>query len=227
MTEPILQPQIPRTSQSNNLGATDEARRVYTPQPTREAWLLLAIDHLRPTFSAIARQLPIGTRVSVGHPLGSRRAIGQCFPSRAAVDGRHQVFISPRLDDPIEVLAVLIHELVHVVDDCRSGHRGQFSSIAKALGLVGPMTSTSASPQLEARLQRLAVRLGTYPHAALGIASGAKSKQTTRMVKVVCPDCGYLARTTRYWIDLKGAPWCPEGRQMVETCPKSKTLLVQ
>lgn len=33
--------------------------------------------------------------------------------------------------------------------------------------------------------------------------------QTTRMLKCVCGKCGYTARTTRKWIDLKGAPLCP------------------
>ena len=193
----------------------DDHQRVYTLQPTREAWLLRSIEWLSPAFAAIGRPLPQGIRVSVGHPLTSR-ADGQCFPSRDAADRRSQVFISPRIDEPVEVLAVLLHELVHVSDDCRSGHRGQFARTAKALGLVGPMTSTTASPELKASLRKLATILGTYPHAALVSSREAKPTQSTRMVKVTCPACGYLARTTRYWLDLMGPPWCPDGQQMIE-----------
>jgi hypothetical protein len=35
-------------------------------------------------------------------------------------------------------------------------------------------------------------------------------KQTTRLIKCECAECGYLARVTRLWLDTKGAPQCPE-----------------
>lgn len=44
----------------------------------------------------------------------------------------------------------------------------------------------------------------------------AKKKQTTRMVKVVCAGCGYVARTTHKWLDEAGAPICPCNQEPME-----------
>jgi hypothetical protein len=50
------------------------------------------------------------------------------------------------------VLRTLTHELVHVSDDCASGHRGTVATRAKALGMVGSMTSSEAGPVLTSQL---------------------------------------------------------------------------
>ena len=64
------------------------------------------------------------------------------------------------------MLRTLAHELVHVSDDCASGHRGTFAARAKALGLVGQMTSSEAGPVLTAELCTLAAVLGGVPARA-------------------------------------------------------------
>lgn len=192
------------------------ARRVYTPFDTRESWLTSGIERLRRDFEQVGESLASGVRVSVGFPRGRRSAIGQCFSTTASTDGTNHVFISPVLEKPVETLAVLCHELVHVVDDCRSGHRGNFVRIARALGLVGPMRATQPSAGLVARLSRMANELGPYPHRALAPRQGNGAQpDSTRMLKVICPACGYLLRTTRYWLEAKGTPVCPDGTRMV------------
>lgn len=42
-----------------------------------------------------------------------------------------------------------------------------------------------------------------------------KVKQSSRMLKCECPTCGYVARTTRYWIKERGTPACPDHGAMV------------
>ena len=49
------------------------------------------------------------------------------------------IFISPSLDDPVEVLDTLVHELAHAVDDCEHKHGKEFAEIAKLVGLEGDM----------------------------------------------------------------------------------------
>lgn len=39
-------------------------------------------------------------------------------------------------------------------------------------------------------------------------------KQSTRMLKVHCPECGYTVRTTQKWLDV-GPPLCPQHAAMV------------
>lgn len=46
------------------------------------------------------------------------------------------------------------------------------------------------------------------------IISNAPKKQTTRLLKVTCTECGYPARVTRKWLDDKGPPHCPDHGQM-------------
>lgn len=209
-----------------------------TRYATREEWLVAAVDALRPLYEEVGETLPT-VRVSVGWPGGrgnKSRVIGQCWAKVAADDRINQLFISPVLDDATRVLDVLIHELIHAIDDCQSGHRGRFAAIAKAVGLTGPMTATVASDVLRARLDGIAATLGAYPHAKMlnpadvpeaplpptpgaptpRISSGPR-KQGTRMLKVHCPDSGYTIRMTRKWIDDLGTPKCPcHDRAMVE-----------
>jgi hypothetical protein len=204
---------------------------------TREEWLVAAIDAMRPWFTSIGADLPRSVRVSVGFTIGtaSENALtrGVTYTRAASTDDTNHVFVSPELGDAAEVLRTLLHELVHVCDDCASGHRGAFAHRAKALGLVGSMTSSQAGPVLTAELCTLAAVLGEYPHAPMQVtrAAGRRPRvgaptpvggsggsvsggsgprpQGTRNVKIVCLACGNTARTTRKWIDAGLTPLCP------------------
>lgn len=191
---------------------------VYT---TREEWLTAAVREFRGLFKSAAGVDIPAVRVSVGWPGGrgdKSNVIGQCWSGTAAADGVAQIFITPRLADPARVLDVLAHELVHAVDGNQSGHRGEFARIAKAVGLEGPMTATVAGDAFKAEAAAIIGTIGDYPHAALSDADDAAEgpkKQGTRMIKVVCPESGYVLRTTRKWLAEYGAPFCPCHREMM------------
>lgn len=192
---------------------------------TREEWLTAAVEYLNiHVFDPREVYLP-PIRLSVGWPGGrgpKGNVIGQCWKRRVASDKVNQIFVSPTVGDAVRVLDVLVHEIIHAVDDCNSGHRGAFAKIAKGCGLEGPMTATVAGDALRAKLEMILAALGTYPHATLGgtpddSAEGPK-KQGTRMRKVECAaGSGYLVRMTRVWIDTYGTPTCPcHGLEMEE-----------
>lgn len=181
------------------------------PTTTREEWLMSAVGALTPLFEEVGEAVP-AVRVSVGWPGGrgnKNSVIGQCWNKAAAADEVAQIFISPVLEDGLRVLDVLAHELVHAIDENKSGHKGNFARIAKAIGLEGKMTATVAGEALKERLTEVIDDLGAYPHAALSPALAGGKKQTTRMLKVECPESGYIARTTAKWLDAYGAPKCP------------------
>jgi hypothetical protein len=187
------------------------------PAATREEWLLAAIDHLRPAFASHRATLPAAMQVSVGFPsvraLSQRSPrIGECWPPEASLDGLHHLFVSPLLTQPLPILATLVHELVHAAVGTRARHGAPFRRLAVALGLAGRMTATVAGPILEAQLRELAHRLGAFPHAGL-LPDPHRRKQGTRLRKIVCPQCGYTARTTAKWI-AAGLPTCPCGAPM-------------
>lgn len=188
--------------------------------PSREEWLGRMVDALRPTFAELGHPLPERIRVSCGWPSrsalsGKARRIGEAWSHRCSGDGAHETFLSPTLADPIEVGAVLVHELVHHAVGVENGHKGPFRACALAVGLTGPMRATTAGDALGERLHALAEELGPYPHAALNGGAGTK-KQTTRMLKVTCTDCGCIVRMTRQWLDDTGAPTCACGGTMAE-----------
>lgn len=183
---------------------------------TREEWLIQAAGRLAESGLFQASLPPV--QVSIGWPLrkatGRNKAIGQCFATIAARDGKAHIFVSPVLEDPIEVLETLVHELVHAVVGVKCGHRGAFTRLIRAIGLEGKPTATHAGPDLRVKLEALASELGPFPHGSLSALERMK-KQGTRMLKLTCPNCGYLVRTTRQWIE-HGLPRCPCGSQFEE-----------
>jgi hypothetical protein len=95
----------------------------------------------------------------------------------------HNLFISPALQNPIEVLETLAHELIHVTAGPKVAHKGAFVKIVKAIGFKAPWRSTPATPELIGRLNALLMNLGPYPHAA--IDNSGRKKQGTRMINLL------------------------------------------
>jgi hypothetical protein len=188
--------------------------------PSREEWLGRMVEALRPTFAEHGHPLPERIRVSCGWPSrsalsGKAKRIGEAWSHRCSADGAHETFLSPVLADPVEVGAVLVHELVHHAVGVEAGHKGPFRTLAVAVGLTGPMRATVAGEALQGRLHAIAEALGPYPHAALSGGEGRK-KQTTRMLKVACAECGCIVRMTRQWLEEVGTPTCGCGGAMQE-----------
>lgn len=186
---------------------------------TREDWLLQLTDALRPMFKQINAELPEKIRVSVGWPSTKatsmkHRAIGQCWSRSRSADKVNQIFISPCLSDATRVAGVHVHELVHAWDDCAHGHKGPFREKAKALGLVGKMTATTESDELKAKLGLILAALPAYPQGAIDFTN--VPKQSTRLLKIVCVECGAILRGTRKVIDEVGLPTCACGGDFEE-----------
>ena len=74
------------------------------------------------------------------------------------------------------------------------------------------MTATVAGEAFKQATQALLVKLGEYPHASM--KRGEKKKQTTRMVKLECGDCGFICRASRSAIEASGEPTCGCGGEM-------------
>lgn len=202
---------------------------------TREQWLEAAVKLLKAkvfkglTYEKKGEPEPIAVtipevRVSVGWPGGrgpKAKTIGQCWKSHVAADKVIQVFISPVVSKPDEVLAVLTHELIHASDDGASGHRGHFSKVAKKIGFTGKMTETVPGEELKELLKPLAAQLGTYPHGALRQESKPIVQKTYMLKLSASPDCvdcdpAYKIRMTQKWLEEAGAPLCPHGIEMEE-----------
>jgi hypothetical protein len=176
----------------------------------RESWLHQAVHALHPVFRAAGHVLP-PVRVSCGFASTGLRSnhIGQCWSRATAPDGINQIFISPVLVDPIEVLDTLVHELVHAVDDCQHHHGPAFKKIALSVGLKGPMRSASAGPALLERLQQISRAMGTYPHAELRMRR--RLRPPVPRPRARCPRCEYTVPMLRQFLGM-GPPLCPVHR---------------
>lgn len=201
------------------VGDTDLAKK----HATREQWLSAAVVALREGIFAPDHTVP-EVRVSVGWPGGrgpKQNRIGECWQPDSSADGIGQIFISPVLSDPVEVLATLTHELVHAINhkDGDNGHRAPFKRIAESVGLEGKMASTHAGEALAEKLEAIGNMLGKYPHAAISLESKPKVQRTymIRVKPVHCDECDpdYVIRMTQRWID-EGMPLCPHGTKMEE-----------
>lgn len=182
---------------------------------TREAWLGHGVQLLRnKLFQPLGFKIPEELRISVGFPKGGRGLIGQCWSPAASGDGKAEIFVHPIIEDPVKVLDIVTHEVVHAINHRNgdSGHGKAFKDIAVTVGLEGKMTATTAGPELVKTLARFATLMGPYPHKALTPGEGAK-KQGTRLLKGLCPGCGYTIRLTAKWADL-GLPTCVCGEEM-------------
>lgn len=190
---------------------------------TRESWLNAAADVIRKNFAdefgqhfqtAGAMHLD-NLLVSAGFPskMGLTNRIGECWRAEASGDKtQHHIFINPRLEDPIEVVATLAHEMVHAADNGENGHKGPFTKMVRAMGLEGKPTATFAGEDFKAFVEKVLVEVGEYPHVKL-VSVAAPKKQTTRMLKVEAKCCGYTVRTTQKWLEI-GSPMCPCGNEM-------------
>lgn len=190
---------------------------------TREAWLMSAVEQLRPLLEEAGGKLPEKIRISTGW---SKRAksgsVGWCWVSTVAGDKVNNVFISPELDDSAAVLSVVLHELIHVADDCEHGHTGAFRTMWKAVGFEGKATGHTVGEELKDELDALVCILGDYPHKKMDLkGEGVKTgyvKQAARQIKYTCetnPD--NKVRISRGNVAKYGAPLCAcHQEEMVE-----------
>jgi hypothetical protein len=177
----------------------------------REDWLSAAVSELRPFFDAVGAPLPANVRVTCGFPSNAKRsgAIGECWADTASADQTFEVLISPVLDDPLRVFDVLVHELCHATAGAMN-HGVNFQRVAAAMHLeatsVKGWKATARAASFVPTFGSIIESLGDYPHAALTMSN--RKVQTTRMLKAVCPSCGYTVRLTAKWAAL-GLPSCP------------------
>lgn len=190
---------------------------------TREQWLEKLIRKLVKEFDLDVD--PENVAVSIGFPSKGIRgkAIGECWHSEAATDGRRHILIHPRLT-PEDIMHVLLHELIHASLPPTAKHGKPFKDVAVRCGLTGKMTATVPGEECKARLAKILASVEEFPRGRLTPTgqSTAGPKQTTRMLKVVCPKgCGedgdvYTLRMTRKWLDAMGAPYCPDCQCQME-----------
>lgn len=147
-----------------------EALHGVRPARSREEWLAEAVRAM--DAEVLAKhphgRMPAEWRVSVGEP--QRKVIGRAWT------GGH-IFVMATLEEPVQVLGVLLHEMIHQAVGLKHKHKGPFAQLARAVGLQGRLTATHVAEgsELHEYLSKLAMRLGPYDHKAMACTRRAGS----------------------------------------------------
>jgi len=158
------------------------------PIRNREAWLQNALVELSPLVNKASYGMPL-VQVSCGWPAtrpfsSKKRSVGECWHRDMVKQDAAHIFISPFLDDGLEVLGVLLHELGHAVLSAKTGHRSAFKRYCADVGLDGKPTATVIGATLEPQLKSVLKVIGDYPHQSIDKVT--RKKQTTRLRLYMC-----------------------------------------
>jgi len=177
-----------------------------TTQTMREAWLQSAVAEVRDLFAASGSPLPAKIRVACGFPPSYNRtkAVSQCWLDTASADKTVEICVAPTLAQPVDVLAALLRALCRAVP---GGYSGKSASYQAALSACA-LDKKGRMPQFNKEWGEMLASLGAYPHAELVVPQSAT--QGTRQIKLICPTCGYILRTSAKWI-ATGLPQCHDG----------------
>lgn len=170
---------------------------------TREEYLNQIIKAARPMFRLNGKTLPRKIRAAVSLPQGRSKAIGLCWSSQNAEDGAREIWVSATIDDPMRVADVMVHELCHAALPDGTKHGPEFVALARAMQLEGKPTSTHGGFEFQKTWKPILRGIGKYPGRKF-TASEAAPKQSTRLIKAECDDCGFVFRTTRKWVEGLG-----------------------
>lgn len=156
---------------------------------TRESWLSKASD-IMVAYIQQYTDIPIPKfYLSVGFPKGKSTTVGQCWSGRLSEDGLPHIFISPVKDDPIDILSILGHEIIHTVYP-NAGHRIEFSRLAAKCGYVKPWVGHLVNDEYAKYLQTVADELGEYEHSKLTLP--IRGSKGSRLRKYVCNVCNVI-----------------------------------
>jgi len=168
---------------------------------TREEWLSRSLPALKSIILSAGGPDFAAPLISIGFPSRNalskhKQRIGECWSKRCTDTGQPTIMVSPVIENVVEVLATLLHELVHASVGAECGHRGAFKRVATAAGLVGKMTATAASPTLAQALHDIAESIGSFPHVKLNAQAieDERKKQKTRMRLYECNKCNQKIR---------------------------------
>jgi hypothetical protein len=187
----------------------------------REAWLSACVEQCRDLlFKPRDLWLPTALRISAG--LCPGKAIGVCMDPECAADEGTEIFVDPKLTDAIEIIAVVVHELVHASVGLEWKHKGKFVEVIRDLGLAGKPTATYIEPgsELYHTANGIAVKLGPYPGVQLTRKPKEQKKKHAWISYISANNPEYIVRANSNTVAEYGPPKDPDGNPMVPKDPE-------
>lgn len=178
----------------------------------REGWLTEVARRMEPLFSGWALapyRITCGWPCRGGLAVG-KRVLGECHALEASGGKVHEIFISPTMDDPVQVAGVSCHELAHVAAGVKAGHGPRFVKVCRHVGLNRDRpTSAAPDDRLTETIMRIVEAVGPYPHIA--VSPVLKRSKSTTQVSLRCPSCACTVRISPSWVKRSGRPVCGCG----------------
>ena len=191
----------------------------------RETWLNLGAKEIKKLFKKQGYDLVLtDVRITCSFPTSGAqngkqggKTIGQCL---FVYNSKSEILVSPALEDSVEVLQVLTHELIHSHCGADEGHGRKFGKIARALDLQGKLTATIAGKIFIQEAKKIIKKIGKYPHEKFETSAGKKQKP--RLIKATC-DSGFGGCDSTWYASRK--QWSNGlGKCDVIGCEGTKTI---
>ena len=184
----------------------------------REAWLTELAAQVKPLFKGLAMS---PYRITCGWPSSGglalkNKVIGECHSNKSSTDGVYELFISPTIDQPLQVGGVVCHEMAHISAGTEAKHGRKFVSVCKHVGLTkGKPTSIMPGDKLNEKLSKMIEKLGAYPHKAMNPYKLKPIKEKTQ-VRLYCQnkdgcDCSVVISVKL--LEECGLPTCRCGSE--------------
>lgn len=186
----------------------------------REEWLTELGEMINPLFSPwVLRPY----RLTCGWPSSGglspkKRTVGQCHGSRGVDNSdTFEIFISPLLDDSLEVGGTVCHEIAHVAAGLKARHGEYFQRVCRYVGITkGKPTSAMPGSKLNDKLSKYVEQLGPYPHVKIQPQMKLKENNRPKMLKLEC-SCGCKVNMSEKWFIQSGCPTCGCGKPFIKS----------
>ena len=212
---------------------------MVTAIKTREQWLIdIKNDVEVSVFNKHGYKLPKKINLTVSEPKGRKsnakggKVIGQCLATELSTGGFNEIYITPdndgqTVENSVKVIGIVIHELIHAYDNCKSGHKNKqvedsnkepFVKVMNTIGLTGKPTATviEEKSELDKLARKLIKKFGKFPH--FEVKENPK-KQGTRLIKISCSNCAMILRGSQTVIDAGIFNICP-------SCEAEESLII-
>ncbi|MCG8450025.1 MAG: hypothetical protein MI725_10670 [Pirellulales bacterium] len=175
----------------------------------REKWLRDVASGMTGWFDDLGFPLP-AFEVRSGFPSVGMRS-PNISESWTQDDGAsYVVFIRPDRSEAFDVAAALAFQLCHIAVGKRDSHGHLFRHLAISIGLRGTKTESPPGVLFKEIVTPVLEQAGDLPSPEITPTDKDKrTRQTARLLKVACQECGYVVRVSRKWLEGVGPPHCP------------------
>lgn len=124
------------------------------------------------------------------------KAVGLCYSTSYSPDQKiRRIEIDRETSDTLKVLEIVAHEVSHAIHPDYTGHKGGYvDAVFSVFKLSGIPTITGVSIEFAELIESWLKKSGSYPYLKF---VDKRRKQTTRMVKLYCPDLDCAGATDK------------------------------